>query len=154
MKKMIKGIFAPLVVSVFVGFVCGKVVYGIYKDDVEGILDSSRLYLLHGDTYLTYDGMRKENISNNYVYYVDDNGYKTVFGITKNIDNAEKINKLYDNDLDILEYYISNDKLNNKQDEYDNLLKDTSNNDKVREIVNNILNMYKEDDTVRLVLID
>jgi putative aminopeptidase FrvX len=58
-----------------------------------------------------------------------------VFGITKNIDNAEKINKLYDNDLDILEYYISNDKLSNKQDEYDNILKDTSSNDKVMEVV-------------------
>lgn len=154
MKKIMKGIFVPLIVSVLFGFVCGKFVYGIYKDDVDGMLNSSRVYLLHGNTYATYDGMRKENISNNYVYYVDDNEYKTVFGITKNMDNAEKINKLYDNGLNILEYYISNDKLNNKQDEYDNLLKDTSNNEKVMEVVNNILNMYKEDDTVRLVLID
>ena len=154
MKKLIKGIFVPLVISILFGFVCGKFVYGIYKDDFEGVLNSSRLYLLHGNTYLTYDVMRKENVNNNYVYYVDDNSYKTVFGITKNRDNAEKINKLYNNDLDILEYYVSNDKLNNKQEEYDNILMNEFNNDKVLEVVNNILNMYKEDDSVRLVLID
>ena len=154
MKKLIKGIFVPLLVSILFGFVCGKFVYGIYIDDFNNVLNSSRLYLLHGDTYLTYDVMREENVNNNYVYYVDDNGYKTVFGITKNIDNAEKINKLYNNDLNILEYYISNDKLNDKQEEYDNILMKESNDDKVLEVVNNILDMYKEDDTVRLVLID
>ena len=154
MKKIMKGILVPLVMSVLFGYVCGKFVYGIYKDDVDGMLDSSRLYLLHGETYLTYDGMRKENINNNYVYYVDDNKYKTVFGITKNIENAEKINNLYNGDLNIMEYYISNDKLSNMQDEYDDILKDTLNNDKVMEVVSDILNMYKEDDTVRLVLID
>ena len=88
------------------------------------------------------------------LYYVDDNKYKTVFGITKNIENAEKINNLYNGDLNIMEYYISNDKLSNMQDEYDDILKDTLNNDKVMEVVSDILNMYKEDDTVRLVLID
>ena len=46
------------------------------------------------------------------------------------------------------------DKHNDKQEEYDNILMEESNNDKVKEVVNNILNMYKEDDTVRLVLID
>lgn len=154
MKKVVKGIFVPLVVSILFGFICGKFVYGIYKDDFDNVLNSSRLYLLHGDTYLTYDVMKKENINNNYVYYVDDNGYKTVFGITKNMDNALKINKLYNNDLSILEYYVSNDKLNNKQDEYDNILMEEYNDDKVMKVVNDILDMYKEDNTVRLVLID
>ena len=154
MSKILKGVFVPLVISLLCGFVCGKCVYGIYEDDVLGKLNSSRLYLLHGDTYLTYDVMRRENGSNNYVYYVDDDGYKTVFGITKDLDNVEKIKGIYSDELDVLEYYVSNDKLNSKQDEYDNMIKDTVDNDEVRKVVNNILNMYKEDGSVRLVLID
>lgn len=154
MKKVFKGIFIPLMLSVLFGFVCGKFVYGIYRDDIGDKFNSSLVYLLEGKTYLTYDGMRRENVTGNYVYYVDDNGYKTVFGITKNIDNVEKIKSLYENDLDVLEYYVSNEKISNKQDEYDNLLKDSEGKDKIRIVVNDILNMYKEDDTVRLVLID
>ena len=154
MKKLIRGIFVPIVISVLCGFLCGKFVYNIYKDDVYGMLESSRVYLLHGNTYSTYDGMRSENINNNYVYYVDDGGYKTVFGITKKMDNAYKINELYDNGLEIMEYYISNDKINSKQDEYDDILMAANNSEKVKDVIFDILDMYKEDDTVRLVLID
>lgn len=144
----------PFVVSVLFGFACGKFVYGIYRDDIGNKFNSSLIYLLEGKTYLTYDGMRKENNNGNYVYYVDDSGYKTVFGITKNVDNVEKINNLYNNDLNVLKYYVSNEKISNKQDEYDDLLLDSEDEDNIRSVLNNILNMYKEDDTVRLVLID
>ena len=154
MKKIFKGIFAPLILSVLCGFVCGKFVYGIYKDDIGNKFNSSLVYLLEGKTYLTYDGMRSENRDGNYVNYVDDFGYKTLFGITKNIDNVEKIKSLYDRDLDVLEYYVSNEKISNKQDEYDVMLNDSVGEDNIRVVVNDILNMYKEDDTVRLVLID
>lgn len=37
----------------------------------------------------------KENDSNNYVYYVYGEGYKTVVGITKDYKNVYKIKKIY-----------------------------------------------------------
>lgn len=153
MKKIVKSIMVPVIMSMLFGFVCGKYIYSIYKDDIQDKFNSSLVYLLEGDTYLTYDGMRKENGSENYVYYVDDKGYKTVFGITKDKDNVNKINDLYNDGLNVFEYYVSNDKLNDKQEEYDTLLKNSRPED-MKKVLNNILDMYKEDDTIRLVLID
>lgn len=144
----------PFLVSILFGFMCGKFVYRIYKDDISDKFNSSLVYLLEGETYLTYDGMRKDNGLGNYVYYVDESGYKTVFGITKDIDNVDKINNLYNDDLNVYEYYVSNDKLNDKQDEYDIMLKDSVLEADIKSVLDNILNMYKEDDTVRLILID
>lgn len=152
MKKIMKGFLVPLVVSMIFGFICGKLVYSVYGEDVENRLSSSKIYLIENGAYLTYDNMREENNGNNYVYYKDENGYKTVVGITKNLDNIDKIQSLYSDKVNVEEYYISNDMMTDKQDEYDLLLSNTDDLYEVREVVDNILNLYKEDDTIRLVL--
>ena len=46
------------------------------------------------------------------------------------------------------------DLLISKQDEYDSMLSDSTLEEDIKDILNNILDMYKEDNTVRLVLID
>ena len=153
MKKVIKGIFVPLVISIIFGFICGKLVYSVYGDDIENKLSSSKLYLVQNGEYLTYDNMREENSGNNYVYYKDDEGYKTIVGITKNADNISKIKKLYNDTVSVSEYYISNELLNNKQNEYDIELASVSDMHEVKEVVDNILNLYREEDTIRLILV-
>ena len=152
MKKIMKGFLIPLIVSMIFGFVCGKLVYSVYGDDVENRLSSSKIYLVENGKYLTYDNMREENNGNNYVYYKDDDGYKTVVGITRNEDNIDKIQSLYSDSVKVEEYYISNDMLNDKQYEYDLLLSNTDDLYEVREVVDNILNLYREEDTIKLVL--
>lgn len=152
MKKIIKGFFLPLVVSVVFGFVCGKLVYSVYYEDIENKLSSSKLYLVQNGEYLTYDKMREENNGNNYVYYKDDDGYKSIIGITKDIDNVDKIKQLYSDNVMVEEYYISSDLFNDKQLEYDLKLKNTDNIYEVREVVDNILNLYRDDGSVKLVL--
>ena len=152
MKKIIKGFLMPLVVSMICGFVCGKLVYSEYVDDVEDRLSSSKIYLIENGSYLTYENMREENNGNNYVYYRDDDGYKTVVGITKNYDNVDKIQSLYSDKVNVEEYYISNDMVTDKQDEYDLMLSSTDDMYEVREVVDNILNLYREEDTIKLVL--
>lgn len=142
----------PLVVSVIFGFICGKLVYSVYGEDVENKLSSSKLYLVENGKYLTYDNMREENNGNNYVYYKDDEGYKTVVGITRNEDNIDKIKSLYSETVRVEEYYIASDKLTDKQEEYDIQLSNTSDVYEVREVVDNILNLYREEDTIKLVL--
>ena len=136
-----------------VGFICGKLVYSVYGDDVENKLSSSKLYLVQNGKYLTYDNMREENNGNNYVYYKDEEGYKTVIGITKNEDNIEKIKSLYNDSVKVEEYYVSSELLNDKQNEYDLMLANTDDVYEVKEVVDNILNLYREDDTIRLVLV-
>ena len=152
MKKIIKGIFVPLFVSMIFGFVCGKLVYNVYGENVENKLSSSKIYLIENGEYLTYDSMREENNDNNYVYYKDEEGYKTVVGITKNEDNIDKIKSLYSDNLEVEEYYISTQLLNDKQNEYDLQLSNTDDIYEVKEVVDNILNLYREEDTIKLVL--
>ena len=153
MKKIIKGIGVPLVVSILFGFICGKLVYQVYNDDVESKLSSSRLYLIESGEYLTYDSMREENSGNNYVYYKDEDGYKTVVGITRDEDNIDKIKSLYSDNMRVEEYYVSNDLVNEKQNEYDLMLNNTDDLYEVKEVVDNILNLYREDETIKLVLV-
>lgn len=152
MKKIVKSFIVPIVISVLCGFVCGKLVYSVYGDEVENKLSSSKIYLVENGKYLTYDNMREENNGNNYVYYKDEDGYKTVVGITRNEDNIEKIKSLYSDNVKIEEYYIASDLLDDKQNEYDIQLSNTSDIYEVREVVDNILNLYREEDTIKLVL--
>ena len=65
----------PLIVSMIFGFVCGKLVYSVYGDNVENRLSSSKIYLVQSGKYTSYDSMREENSGSNYVYYVDEEGY-------------------------------------------------------------------------------
>ena len=152
MKKILKSYLIPLIISVLFGFISAKLVYGVYNDDVEKKLSSSKLYLIENGKYLTYDNMREENNGNNYIYYKDDDGYKTVVGITRDYDNIDKIRSLYSHSVKIEEYYISTELLNDKQNEYDGQLSKTNDLHEIKEVVDNILNLYREEDTIKLVL--
>ena len=154
MKKIFKGVFIPVVVSVMLGFVCGKFVYKTYQDSIYGDLNSSKLYLVENGKYLTYDSMREENSGNNYVYYKDDDGYKTVIGITRDEENIEKIKSLYSDEVNVEEYYVPTEFFDEKQDEYDLLLANADDIYEVKEVVDNILNLYRSDDSIRLVSIN
>ena len=55
--------------------------------------------------------------------------------------------------MKVSEYYVNNDLLNEKQKEYDLMLNNINDSYGVREVVDNILNLYREDDTIRLVLV-
>lgn len=151
MKKILKGIFIPVIVSILFGFVCGKFVYKTYKDSIYGKMNSSRLYLIENGNYDSYDNMREENSGNNYIYYKDDNGYRTVIGITGDEGNIDKIRSLYSDEVRVLEYYYPTELYNEKQNEYDQMLSEAQDLYEVREVVDNILNLYREDDGIRLV---
>ena len=125
----------------------------VYGDDIESKLRSSKLYLVENGKYLTYDNMREDNSGINYVYYKDDEGYKTVVGITSDEGNIDKIKNLYSDSVNVEEYYVSFDLLNDKQNEYDIQLANTNDMYEVKEVVDNILNLYREDGTIKLVLV-
>lgn len=154
MKKMFRGICVPLVVSMVFGFISAKLVYRLYGDEVQNKLSSSKLYLIQNGKYLTYDSMREENSGNNYVYYKDEDGYKTIIGITRNENNIDKIKSLYSDNVSVEEYYVSNELLNEKQNEYDMILASANDIYEVKEVVDNILNLYRENDSISLVLVN
>ena len=61
----------------------------------------------------------KSILGKNYIYYKDDDMYKTVIGITRDENNIDKIKSLYSDNVKIEEYYIASDLLDDKQNEYD-----------------------------------
>lgn len=154
MRKKVLGIIIPVIISIIFGYVCGKFVYKTYRDNLYDNLKSKRLYLVQKGKYDSYDEMREDNNGNNYVYYKDEEGYKTVVGITMNYDNVDKIKKLYSDKLEVSEYYVSNDFFNNKQNEYDDELMNTNDIYEVKEVVDNILNLYRSDDSIKLISIN
>jgi len=153
-KKIVKNVIFPVSVAVFFGFLCGKFVYKTYNDELQNELKSSKLYLIQNGEYLTYEGMREENSGNNYVYYKDEDGYKTIIGITRNYDNIDKIKSLYSEEMLVDEYYIPVEYLDEKQDEYDLQLSNAQDIYEVREVVDNILNLYRSDDSIKLISIN
>lgn len=154
MRKKVLGIIIPVIISIIFGYVCGKFVYKTYRDNLYDNLKSKRLYLIQKGKYDSYDEMREDNNGNNYVYYQDEDGYKTVVGITMYYDNVDKIKKLYSDKLEVSEYYVSNDFFNNKQNEYDDELTNTNDIYEVKEVVDNILNLYRSDDSIKLISIN
>ena len=154
MKKVVKSVMIPVIMAVLFGYVSGKFVFRTYKDDLYDNLTSSRLYLIENGEYNDIYEMREYNSRNNYVYYKDDDKYKSVVGITRKYDNIDKIKSLYNNNVLVNEYYISNDKIDDRQDEYDMELSNANDVTEVREVVDNILELYKNSDDLKLIQID
>lgn len=151
---MIKRVLVSVLLAIFIGYVCGKYVFKNYRDNLYNELSSSRLYLIENGEYDSIDAMREDNYKNNYVYYIDNDKYKTVVGITNNYNNVAKIKKLYSDDLKVYEYYVSDDRLDKRQIEYDNELSRIDEPEEVREVVDNILELYRDNDNIRLIQVN
>lgn len=153
-KKIIKGILGPVLLAIMIGFVLGRYAFKMYKNDLYHELSSSKLYLLENGEYNSIDEMREKNNKNNYVYYKDNDKYKTVVGITNNYNNIDKIKRLYSDKLEVYEYYVSDDLLDRRQLEYDSELSKTDNLEEVKEVVDNILELYRDNDNIRLIQVN
>lgn len=153
MKQILKKAIIPIFLSIICGFLCGRMVYKIYLGNNDLSYDKNLIYLIQSGAYSTYDNMRANTIGNNYVYYQEDELYKTIIGITKNKKNIEKIKKIYNGEVIINEYYSNDQILNNKIIEYDNQLLKEENNEKIKEIVLEVLNLYKGEVDTKLIKI-
>ena len=153
MKEILKKAMIPVFLSIVCGCICGRVVYKIYLGDTKLAYDGNLIYLIQSGAYSSYDSMRSNTIGYDYVYYEEDDLFKTVIGITKNSSNIEKIKKVYDGDIIISQYYTEDTYLNNKIIEYDNMLTKEEDNDKIKEIVIEMLNLYKGENDIKLIKI-
>lgn len=140
--------------SVICGGICGKLVYEIYDADIKQEINGKKIYLVQAGAYSSYDNMVDNTLVNNYVYYEDNDGlYKAVVGLTENYDNIEKIKAAYGKNVIISEYYSKDEKLNKKITEYDEKLKNTTNNTEIKNTVLEMLTLYKDKDNQTLVKI-
>ena len=85
--------------------------------------------------------MKLANLNNDYTYYKDKNTYYTVIGFSMNKDNLEKIKKIY-KDINIIKCYIDNKEFIDKLKDYDQELSKETNENKIKEILNNIISTY------------
>ena len=148
MINTIKRALIPIFFSITLGFLCSRLVYKIYLSDIDLVYEDSIIYLLESGEYDSYDNMKINNISYDYIYYEEDNLYKTIIGVTKNKDNIDKIINIYNGEIIVSKYYINDRELIDKINEYDNLLSNEEDEDKIREIVLDMLNLYKEDKVI------
>ena len=98
------------------------------------------------------DLVREEKV-NNYIYYEENGKYNTVIAMTKNRDNIDKIEKAYNKDFKIVEYLLSDDEINNKLDEYDKKIGNTSDNNEIKLLVEELNGIYKGRDDIKMVKI-
>lgn len=146
----IKKLFLPLVLSILFGYCCGRYVCRVYKYKVDVVLEDSKVYLLQLGTYSSVDSMKKNTSLSNYIYYYDDGVYNSVLAVTKNKDNVDKIKDLYDLDIYVLEYYLDDDSLNEKIDEYDYMISNSDSEEEVKKIISDMLIMYQDNNLIKL----
>lgn len=147
----IKKVLISIILSIILGYLCGITIYKIYENDTLNTINSNKVYLLQSGAYSSIDNMKMITKQLNYVYFNDEGMYKTIVAITKNKDNIKKIKNAYNIDMVINEYYLENDDLINKINEYDKELAGTSDKEEVVKIVNNMLINYKEENNIKLV---
>ena len=151
MKNIVKTVILPIILAILIGLILGFNFYKTYKNNLNHDLKSRRLYLIESGEFDSINDMREANLQNNYVYYKINNKYKAVIAITNIKENIAKIQDLYNDNLKITEYYIGADILDDKQYEYDKLLSEASSPTEVKEMVDNILKLYQNDNNLRLI---
>ena len=153
MKKKIKQIVVPIFLSVLCGFICGRLMFSIYEEKGKNILELNTIYLLKDNSYNDYDSMKASSLSNNYIYYEDEGKYNTIIAITKNKDNIDKIKKIYNKELTIMEYILKDEEMNNKLEAYDLELTKAQKDEDIKEVINKMINVYKDKEDVKMIKI-
>lgn len=150
LKAKLKKVVIPIFISVLSGAVCGHLVYSIYEDKTDNVLDSNVVYLLQTGAYSSYDNMRANTLGNNYVYYEDDGLYKTIIGITKSEANIEKIKQTYRKEVVVNKYLINDKILCQKIGEYDKKLEATNDEKQIQTLTITMLELYKQGKNIEL----
>lgn len=142
MKKYI----VTIIISLLVGFLLSNYVIKEYDADVfSAFSEKKTLYLIQQGVYSSVESM-KENTSNlnEYIYSNIDNLYYVYIGITLDVENTTKIQNAYKNMNTIVKTNIITDKeLIEYIEKFDIVLKETSDNETVKEITKQVLKKYK-----------
>ena len=153
MKSKIKKIIMPIALAVFCGFLCGRLMFSIYEEKGTTTLNSNIVYLLEDTTYSNYDDMKANTISTNYIYYEDNGKYNVVVALTKNYDNITKIEKVYNKELKVSKYLINDKGLVTTLEEYDKKLNNSNDNEEIKNIIIDMINIYKDKEDIKMAKI-
>ncbi len=140
-----------IIISLLVGFLLSFYMLKEYESiDIIPVFNTKETaYLVQQGVYSSVESMQ-ENTSHltDYIYSVIDNMYYVYIGISLENDNVEKIQEYYKNkDINtiIKTTTISDNDLINSLKQYDMVLKETSEEETIKEIIKQTLSKYKEE---------
>ncbi|MEG0826399.1 MAG: hypothetical protein RR404_02895 [Bacilli bacterium] len=147
MKKYI----APVFIALLVGFFSAQFMFNQY-DDKETLTpvfnNGENLYFIQQGVYSTIESL-KDNMKdfNNYIYTIINAKYYAFIGITKNQENAQKIQDYYKQlgyITYIKEFKVGNSTFLKSLSNYDNVLENTNDDNTIKTLINQVLTKYKE----------
>lgn len=135
-------------ISIFVSFISGEMIFNIYRKNLENTIsvinEKEKVYMLLYGSYNSKEKVDNLNLDNYIV--INNNGFYEVYvGISKKIENCEKIRGIYKkrgNNIYIREKEISNMEFIDYLNYIDNL--NDKSDDEIINIEKNIINKYKE----------
>ena len=136
-------------ISIFISFISGELIFNVYRknldDTISVINEKEKVYMLLYGSYNNIDKVNKLELDD-YIMIKDNNFYEVYVGISKNIENCEKIRGIYKemgNNIYIREKEISNMEFIDYLNYMENNLNDKS-NEEIINIEKNIIDKYKE----------
>ena len=151
MIKKIKKMLMPLFISTICGCICGYLVYDIYTKNLQTALTNDKVYLIESGTYDTYDLMRINSDAQDYIYFEEDGNYKTIVGMTKNLENVSKIKQACQKDSLVQEYLVNDSDLNALIESYDSEIANLKDVEEIKTKVQELLTKIKDNDNLKLL---
>jgi len=138
----------PIVVSILLGALCGKLVFSQYQKNEEVFSENNTIYVLQQGVY-TKEETKIEATKNLpcSISVLDDGKYYVYIAMTKNQKNVEKVSKLFqDKKIDVYQKEISvtNREFLNTLEQYDLLLENAKTEEEILSVVKVILASYEE----------
>lgn len=141
-----------VVFAVSVGFLMGKFMLNQYNSEYELApvfnQNSDQYYFLSQGEYDSFDDMEKNMMGFDYYVYEEKNDkFITYVGITKNYDNMMKIQGYFTNagyTIYVRDVQFNNEAFSILVDQYDQMLKETEDNQTIKGICSQILAKYEE----------
>lgn len=153
MKAKLKRAVLPIFLSILSGAVCGRIMYSIYDNKNKEVLTSNIIYLLEDGNYKDYNTMKTKVSQTAYVFYEEEGTFRPVVAMTKDKDNISKIESSYGRKLEITKYILNNKEVGDKIKEYDKIIKVEENQDRIRTLESEIINLYKDKEDIKMTKI-
>lgn len=148
MKKNIILIIVCLVLGIYMGYI----MFNSYnKEEIKPVSISSKIekfYFIQVGVYSSLEQM-KQSLTNleYYIYTKEKDLYYVYVGITKMEENRDKLKEYFNKlgyDIYVKELEIDNKNFNDVLSQYDNLLKETTEEKVIATVCNQVLNKYEE----------
>lgn len=141
-----------VVFAVSVGFLMGKFMLNQYNSEYELApvfnQNSDRYYFLNQGEYDNFEDMEQSMMGFDYYIYEEKDGkFMTYVGITKDYDNMMKIQGYFTNagyTIYVRDVNFNNDAFSVLVDQYDQMLRETEDNQTIKGICSQILAKYEE----------